>query len=249
MNTLAPRVAGARPTSTFITSVCRCPVIAASRSIPHGSSSRPDYTSSVLASRMEPNNIRRCPGTLVTRAAAAAIEEQEEEIGANAAVDAIVRYALNLARASETYEVHAWMLLLGILKYENCSAAQILKKLGLEDLYGAWNEVLWALNVCDGLKPRSFVTEMKFSNGAASVLAAASDFAKWHGKSKMGSEDMLMALAAGKVFEGLFPDLNLNFERVRKAVEKHTGRRYALPGEEQDEERGPLKSEDDISFL
>ena len=136
---------------------------------------------------------------------------------------------------------------MGILKYETCTAAKILKSLGLEDLYGAWNEVLWALNVCDGLQPRSFVTDIKFADRAFKVITAASDFAVWHGKDKMYSEDVLMALAAGGVLEDLFPDLNLSFERVRKAVEKESGRRYQLPDET--EEAGPLKSEDDVSFL
>jgi hypothetical protein len=54
---------------------------------------------------------------------------------------AIIKYAIELARASETYQVHSWMILLGILKYEKCTAAQVLQKLGVEDLYGAWHEV------------------------------------------------------------------------------------------------------------
>ncbi|KAG2495308.1 hypothetical protein HYH03_006580 [Edaphochlamys debaryana] len=194
----------------------------------------------------------RCPERLITRVAAAeqSIDLDLDDQGVSAAVDAVIRYAINLAKASETYEVHSWMVLLGILKYESCAAAQILKKLGLEDLYGAWNEVLWALHVCDGLQPRAFCTEVKFADRAFKVITGASDFAEWHGKDKMYTEDLLMALAAGGVLEGLFPDLNLSFDRVRKVVEKHTGRTYALPDEEPSgEERGPLKSEDDVSFL
>lgn len=170
----------------------------------------------------------------------------DDDVGVSEAADAIIRYAINFARASETYEVHSWMVLLGILKYENSAAAQILKKLGLDDLYGAWHEVLWALNVCDGLQARSFCTEISFADRAFKVVTAASDFASWHGKDKMYSEDILMALAAGGVLEGLFPNLNLSFDRVRKAVEKQLERRYQLPDEE---EHGPLKSEDDVSFL
>lgn len=29
---------------------------------------------------------------------------------------------------------------------------QVLKELGLDDLYGAWHEVLWATRVSDGLE-------------------------------------------------------------------------------------------------
>ncbi len=33
------------------------------------------------------------------------------------------------------------MVLLGLLRNESCTAAGVLKSLGLDDLYGAWNEV------------------------------------------------------------------------------------------------------------
>ena len=57
------------------------------------------------------------------------------------AASSIIQYAINFARVSETYETHSWMLLLGLLKHEDCRAAKILKDMGLDDLYGAWNEV------------------------------------------------------------------------------------------------------------
>lgn len=67
--------------------------------------------------------------------------EQIQELKYSAAVSNIVAYACNIAKASETYEVHAWMLLLGLLKEETCVAAVVLQDLGLDDLYGAWHEV------------------------------------------------------------------------------------------------------------
>ncbi|KXZ43371.1 hypothetical protein GPECTOR_92g594 [Gonium pectorale] len=243
------RVAGARPT-TIAPSPCRCPsAIAPRTSVPSVSGRQQQEQPICERSSVRPFGHRH--SSLITRSAAAPVlAEVDNEVGVSDAADSIIRYAINLARASETYEVHSWMVLLGILKYENCAAAQILKKLGLEDLYGAWNEVLWALHVCDGLQPRSFTTDIKFADLAFKVVTSASNFALWHGKDKMYSEDLLMALAAGGVLDGLFPDLNLGFDRVRKAVEKHSGRRYVMPDESEAEgERGPLKSEDDVSFL
>lgn len=185
--------------------------------------------------------------THASAAAAALVSASDVDVGVSEASTCIIQYAIDLARTSECYEVHSWMLLLGILKYEKCSAAQILRELGLEDLYGAWHEVLWALNVCDGLKPRGFQTEVSFADRAFKVITASSDFAVWHGSDKMYSEDLLMALAAGGVLDGLFPDLNLSFERVRKAVEKHTGRKYSLP-DDKVEEKTPLalRSDDEV---
>lgn len=171
----------------------------------------------------------------------------EPETAVSPAASSIIQYAINLARTSETFEIHSWMLLLGVLKYESCTAAKVLQSLGLEDLYGAWHEVLWALNACDGLRPRAFALEIKFADRAFKITTAASDFAAWHGKDTVYSEDLLMAMAAGGVLDGLFPDLNLSFDRVRKAVEKRTGRAYELPGEEDaDGKLAVLRSEDQI---
>jgi ATP-dependent Clp protease ATP-binding subunit ClpA len=183
--------------------------------------------------------------------AAESLTMAEPDVGVGEAASAVVQYAMQLARASETYEVHSWMLLLGILKYESTTAAQILQSLGLDDLYGAWNEVLWALHACDGLKPRAFATDISFAYRAFRVLTLASDLAVAHGKDKIYSEDLLLALAAGGVLQGLFPDLDLSFARVRKAIEKHAGRRYVLPTDKDgDGSKVPaLKSDDDVSFL
>ncbi|PNW84426.1 hypothetical protein CHLRE_03g144667v5 [Chlamydomonas reinhardtii] len=239
----ASRLTGqARPCSSSV--VPRCSSLHVSRPISSGVSSSQELSS---RSSAPATKSWRSSGRVITRATATAAPSELDDVGVSAAAESIIQYAINFARASETYEVHSWMVLMGILKYETCTAAKILKSLGLEDLYGAWNEVLWALNVCDGLQPRSFVTDIKFADRAFKVITAASDFAVWHGKDKMYSEDVLMALAAGGVLEDLFPDLNLSFERVRKAVEKESGRRYQLPDET--EEAGPLKSEDDVSFL
>ncbi|GIL77078.1 hypothetical protein Vretimale_3143 [Volvox reticuliferus] len=249
MQALAPRLSGARPKVLRVNSICRWPVATATRTCSPSASSghefcagRPAWSHPILQHRRA---VR-----MIGQAVAAEVVADVDDAGVSDAADAIIRYAINFARASETYKVHSWMVLMGILKYENSTAAQILKKLGLEDLYGAWHEVLWALHVCDGLQARSFCTEISFADRAFKVVTAASDFATWHGKDKMYSEDILMALAAGGVLEGLFPDLNLSFERVRKAVEKQLGRKYQLPDEKSEAgERGPLKSEDDVSFL
>ena len=63
------------------------------------------------------------------------------DVEVSKAATSIIQYAINFARVSETYETHSWMLLLGLLKQEDCRAAKILKDMGLDDLYGAWNEV------------------------------------------------------------------------------------------------------------
>lgn len=60
------------------------------------------------------------------------------------------------------------------------------------------------------------------------VVLGAGNFASWGGRSKVQSEDLVMALAAGNVLSGLFPDLNISFDKVRRAAAKH-GHKYALP--------------------
>lgn len=76
-----------------------------------------------------------------TAEAATATSPLGDDVQVSKAASAIIQYSINFARTAETYEVHSWMLLLGLLKQENCRAALILKDLGLNDLYGAWNEV------------------------------------------------------------------------------------------------------------
>ncbi|MEW5302230.1 MAG: hypothetical protein WDW36_005032 [Sanguina aurantia] len=178
--------------------------------------------------------------------------EQEAELRYSAAVSNIVAYACNIAKASETYEVHSWMLLLGLLKEETCVAAVVLQDLGLDDLYGAWHEVLWALHVSDGLKPRAFTADIVFDDKSALILRATTNFATWHGKDKVQSEDLLMALANGNILTGLFPDLPVDFAHVRVAIEARQGRRYVLPLDEPETaESSPIASteESDAEFI
>lgn len=47
---------------------------------------------------------------------------------------------------------------------------QVLRELGIDDIYGAWNEVLWALNVSDGLTPRAFTPYMQWGERASLIL-------------------------------------------------------------------------------
>jgi len=144
-----------------------------------------------------------------------------------------ITYAMNLARTAETYSVHPWFLLLGLLRQEDCTACKVLKSLGLEDLYGAWHEVLWALRVSDGLERKPFMPEISFTDRAYKVLKAAVRFAHWGGRKKVQSEDLLLALAASSTLDGIFPDLNLNFGHVRAGVERIAGGRYFLPDDEE----------------
>ena len=69
---------------------------------------------------------------------------------------------------------------------------------------------------------------MGFADRALRILLGATNFAKWGGRSKVQSEDLLMALAAGNVLSGLFPDLKLSLVHVRKAASQH-GCNYVLP--------------------
>lgn len=166
---------------------------------------------------------------------AAAIEESssvrvnDEDVGVSQTAGAALEWAMNFARASETYEVHSWMVLLGLLKQEKSTAASVLRDLGLDDLYGAWHEVLWALHSSDGLTRRAFTPDTNFSDRSFRIVRGSINFARWHSKPQVCTEDLLLALAAGGVLEGLFPDLPMKFEKVRKAIEKRTGRKYALP--------------------
>jgi hypothetical protein len=112
------------------------------------------------------------------------------------------------------------------------ACAQVLRDLGLDDIYGAWNEVLWALNVADGLNPRAFTAYMQWGERASAILQGAVRYGGWAGRDKVTTEDLLMAFAASDVLTSLFPDVDLNFDRVKRAVEKKTGVVYNLPGYE-----------------
>lgn len=101
------------------------------------------------------------------------------------AVGSIIQYALNFARVTETYEAHSWMFLLGVLKHDDCHAAAVLKDLGLDDLYGAWHEVLWALNASNGLVPHAYTNDVRLTNRSCHVVASATQFAAWAGRSKV----------------------------------------------------------------
>jgi hypothetical protein len=141
----------------------------------------------------------------------------------------ILLYAMNLAWTAETYEVHSWMVLLGILRYENSTAAQLLGQLGLNDLYGAWHEVLWALNVSDGLRARAFTPKLRFAYLARKVVDGSVTFAQYAGRDVVKSEDMLLALSAAGVLEHLFPDVDMCFDTVKSCIEKNTDIKYDLP--------------------
>jgi hypothetical protein len=143
-----------------------------------------------------------------------------------------VAYAAQLAWTAETYEVHPWMLLLALMRDETCAGAAALQRLGLNDLYGAWHEVLWALNVSNGLEPRAFAYKLDWSPGAYRVLTGAARFAGWAGRDAVGTQDILMATAAAGTIGNLFPDVGADFDAVRRAVGEATGDRYRLPGED-----------------
>lgn len=159
----------------------------------------------------------------------------EELVGPSALqpeVFEIITYALKLAWTAETYNVHSWMVLLGLLKKESYTACQVLQDLGLTDIYGAWNEVLWALNVSDGLQPRAFTPRVIWGERASLIVQGAVRFGMWAGRDKVATEDLLMAFAASDVLTALFPDVDLSFDRVKHAIEKRTGVKYDLPGYE-----------------
>jgi hypothetical protein len=326
-------------------------------------------------------------------AAAESLSSVEELVGPDkleAEVFEIVTYALKLAWTAETYYVHSWMLLLGLLKNEKCTACQVragvcvcgwveggggnmralpamcvhsqavlgpaqqwckscarcsfnaahrrashtrpctparrrhpplhqvLRELGLDDLYGAWNEVLWALNVADGLTPRAFAPRMTWGERASAILQVcgagcgwrgvvrcavwcgvlcgavccvvcgmcvrahnrlvcqqvgahhlpnqppsappsavracvhhaqgAVRYGGWAGRDRVTSADLLMAVAASGVLGMLFPDVDLSFERVRKAVERASGAKYVIPGLDDgpDTEGSVLTSQDNF---
>eukprot|EP00878_Enallax_costatus_P010422 GHUV01010879.1.p1 GENE.GHUV01010879.1~~GHUV01010879.1.p1 ORF type:complete len:244 (+),score=56.17 GHUV01010879.1:522-1253(+) len=174
-------------------------------------------------------------GNVTVHSVATASVDAEEIVGPSALepeVFEIVTYALKLAWTAETYNVHSWMVLLGLLKKESYTACQVLKDLGLEDLYGAWNEVLWALNAADGMEPRAFTPRIQWGERAALIVQGAVRFGMWAGRDKVATEDLLMAFAASDVLSSLFPDVDLSFDRVKHAVEKRTGVKYELPGYE-----------------
>jgi hypothetical protein len=144
----------------------------------------------------------------------------------------MLEYAVRLCCTAEVYEIHAWMLLLGVLKQEDSLAGQVLVELGLEDLYGAWHEVLWALNVIDGLQPRAFRHRIGWDVRARAIAQGSVKFAGWAGRDKVATQDLLLAFAASDVLGALFPDLDLSFDRVKRAIERRTGEVYDLPNYE-----------------
>lgn len=156
----------------------------------------------------------------------------------------VISYAVKLCMAGETYKVHSWMVLLGLLKQEECTACQVLQALGLEDLYGAWHEVLWALNVADGLNPRAYTPRLEWGARAYRVINGSIRFAGWAGRDRVASEDLLMACAADGMLGDLFPDLDLSLPRVKSTVEMATGCKYQLPDWE--EEGGSVMDSKDM---
>jgi hypothetical protein len=206
------------------------------------------FGSPVIASRQQKEGRAQLrPRASATAAETATAAGLGGEVEVSKTLTSIIQYAFNFARVSETYESHSWMLVLGLLKHEDCRACKILKDAGLVDLYGAWNEALWALNISNGLKPRAFTSEIRFSDRALRILVGACNFAKWGGRTKVQSEDLLMALAAGNVLTGLYPDLGLTLERVRSSAAKH-GVRYALP-DDTPEKLAAVDAKKEDSFL
>lgn len=106
---------------------------------------------------------------------------------------------------------------------------------------------MWALSASNGLEPRAFIPEVSFADRSFRVLIGATNFASWGGRSKVQSEDLLMALAAAGVLTGLFPDLKLGFDKVRKAAAKH-GCHYNLP-DDTPEKVAAVKADDADNFL
>ena len=95
---------------------------------------------SIFADRADDVLIARSASAAAADPVTSALGDHEVSVAASS----IIQYAINFARVSETFETHSWMLLLGLLKHEDCRAALILKDMGLDDLYGAWNEVRMA---------------------------------------------------------------------------------------------------------
>ena len=101
---------------------------------------------SQLAAATSPARGHRSALTARTSAAAAAavvqntdgvLAVQGNDSGLSTAASSILTFALNLAQTSKTYEVHSWMILLGILKQERCAAAAVLKVgVGAEQIGG-----------------------------------------------------------------------------------------------------------------
>ena len=182
--------------------------------------------------RQQPTWVARDAAAPAPAISSASLDEDlgPSSLGADAAQ--IIAYALELAATAETYEVHAWMLLLGILKGEATPAAKALVALGVADAYAAWHEVLWALNVSNGLEPRAFTHKLAWAPGAYKVVNGAVRFAGWAGRDKVGSQDLLLALAAAGCLENLFPDLQMDFDNVRRAIGKASGDAYRLPNED-----------------
>lgn len=169
---------------------------------------------------------------------------ENEDASTNAA--GIFTYALNMARASETYKMHSWMIVLGLLRNEQCKASVILsKECGLDDLYGAWHEVLWTLNAANGLDPVAYKAEISYTDLALRIVCSSTNFAHWGGRDKVHSEDILMSLAAGNVLQDLFPDLDLSFDHIRRSAAKH-GCKYELP-EDSEEDKEVVEAQDILS--
>lgn len=214
---------------------CRSVCVVAGTQHVHRSSRLPQQQAAtdLRSQHLQQYQPRRC--NVAVQSVATASVDAEEIVGPSALepeVFEIITYALKLAWTAETYNVHSWMVLLGLLKKESYTACQVLKDLGLDDLYGAWNEVLWALNVADGMEPRAFTPRIQWGERAALIVQGAVRFGMWAGREKVATEDVLMAFAASDVLSSLFPDVDLSFDRVKHAVEKRTGVKYDLPGYE-----------------
>ena len=239
------RLAGSTPTSVQQQTAARPRRVAALAPCSAPTCSLPSPPACSSSGR--DHSIGRAPqrrGSVAVRAAVAEPASGIDDISVSAYAGNTIQYALELARTSETYEVHSWMILLGLLRQENSTACKALKQLGLSDLYGAWHEVLWALNACEGLRPRPYAPQIGFQDRAFRIIRGSMSFSAWRGAAKVQSEDLLLSLAAGGVLEGLFPDLGLTFPKVRKAVEQITGAKYKLP-DDKEKDDSMLSSSDE----
>ena len=97
--------------------------------------------------------------------------------------------------------------------------------------------------------PRAFRPDVGFADRSLRILLGATNFARWGGRSKVQSEDLLMALAAGNVLSGLFPDVKLSLAHVRKVAAKH-GSNYILPDDKEDTQAELVKLDSSLdNFL
>jgi hypothetical protein len=128
--------------------------------------------------------------------------------------------AVRFAFSSQTYEVHTWHLVMGLLQVKEGLTADILRNAGLNDLEEAFLEVLYCLKMSDALEPKAFHHDVAFTNKAVYVLEHAGWIARCLGHPQIDAEHILASLAFYEVFKDLFPDVDLSEEVVWKAIDQ-----------------------------